>query len=145
MYDHNSQASDGTIDSPNLTENQYKYAEVISQLTKIALFVSLRHSKFRVEAPDGYNKMIKAIQADGKSYDTLTPIEKEQYEAMFRYETHIGQRLGNVSSILQQILHEAHRDDEIRDIFNDCLKDIKISASKASTEYIEKKNKVEPK
>lgn len=142
MYDHNAKADDGSVESPNLTENQFKYAEILSQLAKIAVFISLRPSKFRVEAPDGMNKMITKINADGKSYDMLTFEERKSYEDQFLYETHSGTRLGGAGAILQQLLMEAGNDHEIQEIRKQCLEDIKLNASKATTKYVDSKNSV---
>lgn len=141
MYDNTCCADDGSIESPNLTENQYKYAEIISQIVKLAVFVSLRHSKFRVEAPNGFEKMMEQIKKDKKSYDTLTTEEKASYENRFLYETHSSQRLGNPSAVLQQLLHEAHEDKEIQEIMKKCLDDMKLNASKSTTKYVDSKNK----
>lgn len=139
MYDKTCMSDDGTLESPNFTENEFKYAEVLSEITNIAVFISLRSSKFRVETPDGMNKMMMAIKNDGKNYDTLTPDEKTKYENEHLYENHASQRLGNQSALLQQMLHEAHQDKEIRQIMDDCLTDIKYNASKATTRYIDNK------
>jgi hypothetical protein len=142
MYDKTCLADDGTISSPNLTKNQFKYAEILSEITNIAVFISLRSAKFRVETPDGMKKMLNAIRKDEKNYDTLSAEEKEMYEDTHLYETHSSQRLGNQSSLLQQMLHEAHQDKEIQQIFNDCIADIKYNASREATRYIDGKNDV---
>lgn len=142
-YDRSSSSDDGTLGSPNLTKNQFKYAEILSEVTNIAVFISLRSSKFRVEAPDGMKRMLEAIKADAKNYDTLTPDEKEQYENKHLYENHSAQRLGNQSALLQQMLHEVHQDKEVQTILKECINDVKCNASKEATKYIDKKDDVD--
>jgi len=139
-YESNCQARDGTLESPNLTTAQKNYMEIITQFARLANNVALRHGKFKVEAPDGYEKMIQKVKEDGKDYDQLTNEEKEFYENKYRFEKVASQRIGGGSIILQHLIYEAHRDPEIQRLFKSYIEDVKYIAAQESSKYFDKKN-----
>lgn len=137
MYDPDSLVGDGKIESPNLTKTQKNYAEILSQFAKLANYVAMRNACFWVERPDGYNSMIAAVQKDGKNWDTMRKEEQEKYEKKYRYEKISSQRLGGAQIILQHMIYEAHQDEEVKKLWKALLDEVKILASKESSDYLE--------
>lgn len=141
MYDTDSPANDGKIESTNLSKSQKMYAEVLSQFARIAKYVEMRNVSFWVEKPDGYRKMLDAIEKDGKVYDQMTQAEQEKYERQYRYEKITAQRLGGSQVILQHMIMEAHQDETIKKIWKDMLEEIKMISSKEASDYMDGKDK----
>lgn len=135
MYDKDCSVTDGKIESSNFTKTQKNYAEILSQLARLAKYVEMRNVSFWVEKPNGYNEMMNALSKDGKAYDTLTQTEREQYEKKYRYEKVTSQRLGGSQVLLQHMLCEAHNDPEIQKLWKELLGEVKVIASKEATDY----------
>lgn len=137
MYDSSNSVGDGKIESSNLTKAQKNYAEVLSHLARIAKYVEMRNVVLWVEKPNGYQEMLDQIGKDEKVYDNLTPAEKEQYERKYRYEKIKGQRLGGAQIILQHMIIEAHQDPEIKKLWGNMLNEVKLLASRESTDFFD--------
>lgn len=135
MYDKDCSVLDGKIESVNLTRSQKNYAEILSQLGKIAKYVEMRSISMWVEKPNGYKEMLNALEKDGKAYDNLTPSERAEYDKKYRYEKITGQRIGGAQIFLQHMIMEAHQDKEVKKVWDDMLNEIKLIASKEATEY----------
>src|SRR5574337_610940 len=135
MYDKDCSVADGKIESTNFTKAQRNYAEILSQIGRLAKYVEMRTVQFWVEKPDGYNEMMKALSKDGKAYDTLTPTERETYEKNYRYEKIKSQRLGGSQVLLQHMLYEVHQDPDVKKLWQELVGEIKVIASKEATDY----------
>lgn len=140
MYDQDSPANDGKIESTNFTKSQKMYTEILSHLARLAKYIEMRNVSFWVEKPDGYRKMLDEIGKDGKVYDQLTSKEIETYEKKFRYEKITAQRLGGSQVFLQHMILEAHQDESIKKLWKDMLEEIKEIASKETADYMEGKD-----
>lgn len=132
----------GELQSTEFTPQQYKYAQVVSQLTKLSLFISMRHVKIKTEAPNGMERLLDHCKKHRLDYDTMSQEQRSELENQFLYEIQSGTRLNNATSILQQILHEAHQRPEIQAMFKDYMDDVCLIASKETTNYFDKINKV---
>lgn len=138
-FDKKCRMPDGDLQSTNLTQSQLEYAEVLSQIVKLSVFVSLRTAKFRVEAPNGYEKLLETVKKSGKSVDDLDEKELEELIDENLYENISSQKLGNSGIILQHLIYEAHQDEQVRQMFKEFLINTKDIAKIKSVEYLESK------
>lgn len=141
-YDDARIAPDGTIGSPNLTLKQKKLVEILTQILRVASFVSNRTANLSVEKPDGHKKMMEQLAKDGKVYDKLTPEELDHYNKL-RYEILTSERLGSHQAIVAHLLNIAYQDPDLKKIVDDFMNEIDTIASKETTSYFERAQKVD--